>query len=432
MCDQVLPCFHIVCHADTSTTDELHIENWDAYFTVFKAGTRFNRDLSFYNNPQIAGSILNVADGEVAKPHKNLYLSAFSKAAVNRLEPLIHEKLGLFLERLATAAFKSSVVHLNAAYCCLTADVVMYYCYQRTFGFLDAPNFEVQMIKDLEDFTPMVPSFWYFPRFSAVMFNFVNFLSESARRKYFPAAAALNAIVEQCRERLTSLSTLPPDSKDLENSIFKSALHPDRSKGQYIASSSELVGDAVLMFLAGTDTTANTLTIGTWHILKDPTILARLRANLDPVMPDPDTLYPQSALESLPYLRAIIKESLRLSYGTTARLMRIVPAGGATLCDQHIPADTRISFSHTVYNNDPDVFKNPHEFRPERWLGDPEEVSRLEAHMISFSRGSRSCLGIKLVLSLPSLLLCTSTSACSPIRDSWLRCICGISGHTAL
>jgi cytochrome P450 len=40
---------------------------------------------------------------------------------------------------------------------------------------------------------------------------------------------------------------------------------------------------------------------------------------------------------------------------------------------------------------DPIIFKNPHEFRPERWLG--PEARDIEPFFVPFSRGSRACLG---------------------------------------
>lgn len=46
--------------------------------------------------------------------------------------------------------------------------------------------------------------------------------------------------------------------------------------------------------------------------------------------------------------------------------------------------------SHFVHRN-PDVFGNPDEFIPDRWLG--ENGRALERWLLSFSRGPRSCLG---------------------------------------
>jgi cytochrome P450 len=46
---------------------------------------------------------------------------------------------------------------------------------------------------------------------------------------------------------------------------------------------------------------------------------------------------------------------------------------------------------------DPEIFKNPLEFRPDRWL-EPGAHERLDPYFVSFSRGTRSCVGMNLAL----------------------------------
>jgi cytochrome P450 len=56
---------------------------------------------------------------------------------------------------------------------------------------------------------------------------------------------------------------------------------------------------------------------------------------------------------------------------------------------------TLISSSIYMQNINPEVFPDPFEFDPERWLCDPEVFKLRDQHMLSYSRGSRSCIGIK-------------------------------------
>ncbi|EXJ53757.1 uncharacterized protein A1O5_13006 [Cladophialophora psammophila CBS 110553] len=136
--------------------NELHIFDWD----VFKAGSDFDRPREFYNAPQVEGSFLNISNGRVAKPHRDLFVQAFSKAQINGLEPLIHEKVALFLYRLKAEADQDRAIDLDLALNCLTADVTMYYCYQMSLGLLDAPSFRPHLIVELHEFAPIVPFFW--------------------------------------------------------------------------------------------------------------------------------------------------------------------------------------------------------------------------------------------------------------------------------
>ena len=177
----------------------------------------------------------------------------------------------------------------------------------------------------------------------------------------------------------------------------------------------ELSADTLLLLVAGTDTTANILTIATYNVLKNPLILTRLQAELWEAMPKKNVLLEWAELEKLPYLRGIIKEALR-TLGVPGRLPRVVPPTGAVFCGQRIapgvsacsPSSTSnppqanrwrlfqtiVSSSNYTYHNDPKIFANPEAFRPERWLSGDEEVREMEKNMMPFSRGSRMCPGM--------------------------------------
>ena len=92
-----------------------------------------------------------------------MYQPYFSRAAIRRLEGSIQEKANKFFKALADAAKSSRVVDLTLGYKCLTADIVMGYCYQKTFGALDAPDFHFELLLDLEELFRGAPMGWYFP-----------------------------------------------------------------------------------------------------------------------------------------------------------------------------------------------------------------------------------------------------------------------------
>ena len=118
--------------------------------------------------------------------------------------------------------------------------------------------------------------------------------------------------------------------------MFDTALNPDATKGQVMPTVDELSGDTLLLMIAGTDTTSHTLTLATYNVLKDANILKKLQAELREAMPRKDMVLTGAELEKLPYLRGVIKESLRISSGAPGRLPRIVPSAGAVFCGQRI------------------------------------------------------------------------------------------------
>jgi cytochrome P450 len=128
--------------------------------SVFKVGSDFAKAPEFYNAPMVEGSFLNVCDPREAKPHRDLFTQAFSKAKINGLEPLIRQKVSLFLSRLGEAASQNKSVNLDLALQCLTGDVTMSYCFQIDYGLLNAPDFRAGLITELHEMAPMTPFFW--------------------------------------------------------------------------------------------------------------------------------------------------------------------------------------------------------------------------------------------------------------------------------
>lgn len=119
-----------------------------------------------------------------------MYQPYFSRAAIQRLEGSIHEKVNKFLDALQKAAKSSKNVDLTLGYKCLTADVIMGYSFQKTFGALDAPDFLFRPIQDLEQLFTSAPFAWYFPNFvNAISHILVNLPRSLIERIIKPLAA---------------------------------------------------------------------------------------------------------------------------------------------------------------------------------------------------------------------------------------------------
>ena len=109
-------------------------------------------------------------------------------------------------------------------------------------------------------------------------------------------------------------------------------------------------------------------------------------------------------LEKLEYLNAVIKEGLRLAYGVSTRLARISPDEEMVFLDAGkeggmgrkyvIPAGTPVGMTSVLVHHDEAIFPDSKRFWPERWLG--AKGRGLDRYVLSFSGGSRQCMGIDL------------------------------------
>lgn len=159
-----------------------------------------------------------------------------------------------------------------------------------------------------------------------------------------------------------------------------------------------LKDEAAIVVGAGTLTTSWALSVATYHLLASPDVLAKLKAELESAISDPDAPIPLPTLEKLPYLVAVVQEALRLSYGVASRLQRISPDEPMLFRDStsgrewSIPPNTPVGMTSVLLHQDEGIFPNAASFVPERWIENP----RLDRYLVSFSKGSRQCLGINL------------------------------------
>ncbi|MFE9403032.1 cytochrome P450 [Streptomyces sp. NPDC006530] len=154
----------------------------------------------------------------------------------------------------------------------------------------------------------------------------------------------------------------------------------------------EIRDETVTLYIGGHETTSSTL-VWAWHLLaRNPRVREAFGEELDRVLGDREPGYDDYA--RLSYTQAVVKETLRLY--PTIWLLTGVAKPGATLGGRTIPPGTRIWTSQWATHRDARWFRDPLEFRPERWARDAEEIP--EYAWFPFGGGPRACLGTRFAL----------------------------------
>ncbi|HTG47345.1 MAG TPA: cytochrome P450 [Actinomycetota bacterium] len=145
--------------------------------------------------------------------------------------------------------------------------------------------------------------------------------------------------------------------------------------------------EAVTLFLAGHETTSNALTWTWWALSQDPEAERRLRAELDaelggraPALAD---------LPRLPFLRAVLQESIRLR--PPAWLIGREAVAPHDLWDVPIAPGEVVLVSPWLLHHDERWWPDPEVFRPDRWLH--EDPDRPRHAYVPFGGGARMCIG---------------------------------------
>jgi cytochrome P450 len=159
---------------------------------------------------------------------------------------------------------------------------------------------------------------------------------------------------------------------------------PDEEK-----SDARLGDEAQLILSAGLLTTSWALTVGSFHITASPLIHQKLIEELQASGIGLTAARKWYKPAQLPYLHAVVRESIRLAYSLPHRNPRLSPDAEIRYNDWVILRNTPVSITnlHVLLNED--VFPSPTEFIPERWIGNPG----LEKYFVAFGKGSRACLG---------------------------------------
>lgn len=201
-----------------------------------------------------------------------------------------------------------------------------------------------------------------------------------------------------------------------------------------------IVGWILINLFAGGDTTACTIRSAIYYSLKTPGVWDRLRAELASAgLTKEQCPLSYKTVRNIPYLDALITESLRILPGVSFGLERYVPKGGYHVPEHlgggFLPEKTILSINPYVLAHHPEAFgEDVDEFKPERWLkaeGETEDefrerLQRMNNAMVVWGGGSRACLGKQLALLqiykvVATLAVLYDIELVDPEKEWWVR-----------
>lgn len=188
-------------------------------------------------------------------------------------------------------------------------------------------------------------------------------------------------------KRLVDRRLLEADRPDFIRSL---ASHGDSEKEPL--NREEIQWNAQILMSAGYDTTAVALGVAAFLLATNREWAKTVLEEIEAAYTSKEDITGLTTLE-LPRLNATLDEALRLLPPAGSAMPRIVPAPGEQVFGEFMPGGTILTmWMWSTYRN-PANFKNPDDFCPERWLGDPEYDSDRKDVFMPFSFGMRACIG---------------------------------------
>ncbi|KAH1000878.1 hypothetical protein HUJ04_013154 [Dendroctonus ponderosae] len=157
---------------------------------------------------------------------------------------------------------------------------------------------------------------------------------------------------------------------------------------------------ALDLLLVGVDTTSIALASTIYQLSQNAEKQQVLFEELQKALPGQDSKVDVAAQEKMPYLKACIKETLRM-YPVIIGNGRNLQSD-TVLAGYQVPKGTHVIFPHLVVSNVEEYFDQPEKFMPERWLKKDAKSAQCPAHnqtkihpfvSLPFGYGRRSCLG---------------------------------------
>ncbi|GJE88578.1 cytochrome P450 [Phanerochaete sordida] len=370
--------------------NELHFSQPSAYHDIYSPRNRWTKGSYLYNAFVNRGSrsMFSILDYEPAKERRDLTANLFSRKSILGMQDLVQACIDEMCANIDEHIANKTPIHFKRAFRCCTLVTISSFCFGQTTNALSTPEFRSPLEHSIEAALPMLRVFKHIP----ISMKIINNLPPSLLMYLKPGSTGHLEVVKMLLDQIHNIFANP---QTLVNSDHPTIFHElMEAKDPSVLSERVFFTEAWLYLFAGTDTSSDALTAGTLHVLGDPAIHQKLVQELREAWPKLDERPRYEDLESLPYLRAVIKESLRFSHGVTTPLTRVVPPEGAVISGQFIPGGTVVSMSNVFVHTNAEIFPEPDAFRPERWL-DPSAGS-LDNWLVAFGKGPRSCIGMNL------------------------------------
>ncbi|KAI9035562.1 cytochrome P450 [Aspergillus affinis] len=366
--------------------DRVHVGDPEFFHEIYSSGSHYLKDPNFFQTSGgISEALPALVDPVYHRQRRKMINNLFSAKSIDELGPIVLNIIRRALARAKSAHQNQIPLDIQRLYTGVTVDTIMRVLCDEQLYMIEAEEEEPPFFAVLRTFSANFFLMKHFPMLAALSASMPSWLSNWL----LPGDAQFRKKVTQwIEERENKHKKGVRTAEDGRKTILDLLLQPDG--GEHPLSKASVVDETYSFCFAGTHTTSLTISMATYYLLRDPQKLQKLLDELKDVKRTFDGLIEHRDACKLPYLTAVIKESLRLSSPVPGVLPRVVPAGGKTWAGHHLPAGTSVSVAIRTVHDNPDIFPDPARFIPERWL----EKDDLDHWLMVFGKGSRSCIGL--------------------------------------
>ncbi|KAJ8129802.1 hypothetical protein O1611_g3827 [Lasiodiplodia mahajangana] len=353
--------------------------------------------------PMKGAHSLFTAHGDTHSRIRRIYANAFTNSALKEQSPLIESHVDLFVQRLQREAKKAQdgVIDIAKYYGYVALDIIADLSLGESFHGLEGDNEHNWIVgvflgAKFGAIRNSLSHFYPLDRLFGALF--LRLTARHRKRNY--------DITEDAISKRLGLRDAGIERPDFISAVLEN-LSEDAGEG---ISRIEMEVQALAILIAGCQLTTVALATMTYLLLANTRTYERLRDEIRSSFTHTDEIT-VSTTRSLPYLSAVINETLRVHHPTPIHLPRIVSESGQVIGGTWIPGKTVIGIALQAAQTSPRYFDDPLGFHPERFLppGHAHYETRFDddekGAFRPFSIGNRNCLGAMVFLSEAKLVM---------------------------
>ncbi|VUC24184.1 unnamed protein product [Clonostachys rosea] len=404
---------HIISISDLSAVDQIY----GISSNFFKSD--FWEPVRFYDEEGIVPDPLVLKDKTLHSRMKRNANNAYATTSLIQLEPLLDDIIERLLRVLDEAYVnKPKVCDIGEYLHFFSMDAIFALTFGNDLNFIEKGDKDgnIQMLQDSMRYLSVVGQSPWMHRYlkgNPYIDFLIGLFSKSSNGTILEQI--MNIAISQRTKTLEDMS----DDPDAPCTFLKRLLLNQQRNPKSITDR-ELNTHSFGNIIAGGDTTSTAMRAVFANVTQYPEKADRLVAELLEAGCDKDSIVRYTVSSNLPYLNAFIKESMRLHPSVGMMLSREVPQGGAMIGPYKVAAGTEVGVNAWIIHRDPDIFPNPDEFNPDRWItADASDLSRMKRAFFAFGGGRHTCSGqhismFEISKLLPTLLLRYRTSWVHP------------------
>ncbi|MCJ1389798.1 hypothetical protein MMC18_002655 [Xylographa bjoerkii] len=323
------------------------------------------------------------------KEVNGLYLNT---SIVNMEKPL-DEVIKALFGRLSGFAETGEVIEMFDWLHYFAFDAIGVFTFGRTFGFLQKGGDIQELMETIHNFSRYGAVIGVFAEWHPVIFKIMSALAPGGM-------VGLEYLTKFSDSAIAELGGKGHEREEGATYLLSSLLAKHQNNPN-VFTMDDVHHHVLPNVVGGAETTGITLSAAMYFLWKNPHTLAKLRQELDTkrAAGDFNDIVTVKDTTACPYLQAVIKETLRLHPGNGLGLTRLVPKGGLNLAGRYFPEGTEVNINAYAAHANRSVFgEDTESFRPERWLTDQETLNRMDNYLLTFGKGTRTCMGKHIAL----------------------------------